>query len=1092
MKKHITCTLLLILSLVLGIENVNAVTGIAGWDGGAYSTGITWHATGDASGGSGEYTDHKKHLKINGQKYVAYCLDPGLRLNGGDRYTCSPLSDPGILSIVGDGSGDYTMTQMSLRFYAVFKGYGASSLTNMRAAMIRFAQIKDGVRMDEQCEVARQLGQISHTCSGSAYDYLSGNQGLVDAGYQAAWSAREQTRTQQTASGGLTFTKTAASTKDQITYKITSLQSIDKVKFVCEGCSIVGSDKNFSGRSGTLVVRPPADCEPFKIKAYYVPKGIQLCTNSNSSLDGTRQYLVVNFDMNAEAAGGSGAEIDTSGEPNDIHTDRGIDCNPDCCTDVTLEPNHIEGEIFNCCLDNTHSWAKEYDLNQLVCYSDEFQVNHYWKMCNSESYLDKKMNGEVNEYCDIYCTERITVDVPGAITATSGRYFDLTTTGQGTKSPYIEGFKRCRTLIHFKKWQDDYRKEVEEQVKQYNLYQYNKIYELMYQDAIDASQSCSLHIKVDCTGESDSDTGSCVHGTPPNHHHDSCSAYASTLSETGVAFDQTKSYTQYKFLGAEHRNKPWHEVKLDEAGFKSSADGYYNYYKMLLDKTDHAEHANDYEYYYVADMIAAAHAAKDAKEAITDEDTDDCCHAEAGVTCTWEFDDTCGNNEGDLTSKTENVQAVHDEYNNNAEQAKAAYQAAVINAKTLEEKIDKCDKYFTEYEGTDAQSNFPFNASFFGFEYTQVYLTDFGDLKKDVTVVPFETTPGCQISGPTLGPDAEDGMVEPQYSSKYYSDKITETEDFGDGGIEWEEDSHGFEKYIDELYEADQKFVQDAKYKATCSWDEPENTKYTLVQKGVVQESDFNMTKNNRQYQVYLSTLEGEYDTRWLLSGLGTNSKFDAYFAEHGAVCSGRQSATTDGLFHCALRVEYEIISTGKCNGSRTTTETDECEKFNASETVLNFKVVDPATVFTCNSTDECGYGYNWFNMPGGPETLSDIRRKGSNLNTYSSENMTYQITLNSKDMREIKNYNRWRENNNYGGYSDFSLLCDCPDTEEECNEVGGTQTCKRSESCRMCRSIFMNNVYDGYVTYSGNHSISRGKGNIETIRGAGHVHWAG
>ncbi len=1083
MKKYVLTTLILILSFLMFNENAYAIAGVASFDGGRYPINLTWYTKGNGSGNSGSYIDHKKIITINGQKPTAYCLDPGLNLRTGDRYTCTASGDAGLIWLAEQGqTGDYSVVQMAMRFYATYKGLGNdSSMTSMEAAMVRYLQVMDGMDLRPSCP----------TCSTNAADYLRGNDAIVSAGYALAAQARFMSSSAPSASGELTFTKTAASTKDQIEYRVQSLSDINKVKFVCEGCTIIGADDDFSGKSGRLVVKPAPDCADFKIKAYYIPKGVYLCHATNAAVRNSKQLLVVSFD-DTETSGEVSGAIDTSGDPNSLHNDKGIGCKEDCCTEKDIKPNYITGDINNCCLDNTHSWAKEYELNDLVCYSDEFQVNHYWEMCNSENYIDQKMKGELNEYCDIYCTERVTVDIPGAITATSGRYFDLTTTGQGTKSPYIEGYKRCRTLIHFKKWQDDYRKQVEEQVRQYNLYQYNKIYELMYQDAINASQSCSLHIKVECTGQSVHDSDRCDHGSPPNVTHNNCTANASTLSESGVAFDQTKSYTQYKFLGAEHRNKPWHEVKLKEEGFKPSADGYYNYYKMIHDKTDYARHDNDYEYYYVADMIASAHAAKSAKEAIRDSDSNDCCYAEAGVSCTWEFVDSCGNSEGDLTSKTENVQAQHDKYNGAAERAKGAYQAAVVNAKTLEEKIDKCDKYFTDYEGTDANSNFPFSAQFFGFEYSQVYLGDYGDLKRDVSTIPFENSPGCVVTGPILGPDAEDGMVEPQYSSKYYSDKITETEDFGDGGIEWEEFNTGFEKYIDDLYKADQKFVQDAKYKAVCSWNEPPNTKYTLVQNGIVMSGEKNVTKNDRQYHIHLSTLEGTYDTKWLLSGLGSNAKFDRYFAENGEVCSGRQSATTDGLFHCALRVEYEIISTGKCNGSKTTVSTDECDPAKVPETVLNFKIVDPAAVFTCNSTDECGYGYNWFDMPGGPETLSDIRRKGSTLNTYSPENMTYQVTLNSKDMRVIKDYNSYRENNNFGGYSDFGLGCDCPEDGEECNEVGGTQTCKRSESCKMCRSGFLNNLYDGFVNYNGNHSITRGSGNLETIRSSGHVHWAG
>lgn len=1097
MKKYITCTLLMILSLFIGIQSVHAVSGVAGFDSGPYSTGITWHETGDATGKSGEYTDHQKHLLINGQKFVAYCLDPGLSLNTGDKYTCTPVSDPGLLSLVQNG-GDYTTLQMALRFYAVFKGYGSSKLTNMRAAMVRFAQIKDGVQMTQHCEMAQQLGMISHTCSGNLYDYLSGNTGLVEAGYNLAWSARANSNKNNGGSGGLTFTKTAASTKDQITYQVTSLQNIDKVKFVCEGCSIVGSD-TITGKSGTLVVRPAPNCEPFTIKAYYVPKGVQICSNSNSSIEESRQYLVVNFDMQAQAS--PGGEIDTSGEPNDIHVDRGIDCDPDCCTEKKLEPNHIEGEVYNCCLDSPDSCAKEYDLNDLVCKSEELLVDHYWKMCNSESYLDKKMNGDLNEYCEIYCTERVTVKIPGAITATSGRYFDLTkidTPYGETKSPFVEGFKRCRTLIHFKKWQDDYRKQVEEQVKQYNIYQENRLKELTYEDALNKTRDCNLKITVTCVGETKEDKKDEQKDANGTVTQNSCSATANSTGFNGE-YEFETDYTEYQFTNPAHNKKYWNTVKLKEEGFKPDADGYYNYYKIIKNNKTQYTH-RDLSFWETLPTIQKAKDKKSTEEQHKVTTTDGSCSATAGVTCGIAYDDSCGHNsESEHTSFQEDVVTVHGQYLAKAAAAKGAYAAAVASAQILENKLDVCDDYFTKGEGTNTEANFPFKASMFGFEYTQVYLTDFGDLKKDVTIVPFDSAPGCQIDKkPKLGPDDDDGLVEPQYSTKYYSDGITESEDFGDPNIKWEETETGFEQYIHGLYEARQNFVQDAKYHAQCSWNEPENTKYTLVQKGVVQESDFNMTKNDRQYHVHLSTLEGSYDTRWLLSGLGTNSKFDAFFAENGETCSTKQDATSDGLFHCALKVTYEIIRTGKCNGEKTTISEDECDGPDETETVLNFKIVDPATVFTCDSLASCGYGYNWFEMPGGPDVLDAIRSKGRDNNTYAPENLTYSVTLTSKDMKQIKNYNRWRENDNYGGYSDFSLLCDCPSEPEECNEVKDpqtgekTQTCRRSESCVKCRSVFLNNLYDGVVNYGGNHSVTKAHGNIENIRSNGHVHWAG
>ena len=42
MKKYITCTLLLILSFLIGTKNAYAIIGTAEFVGGEYSTGITW------------------------------------------------------------------------------------------------------------------------------------------------------------------------------------------------------------------------------------------------------------------------------------------------------------------------------------------------------------------------------------------------------------------------------------------------------------------------------------------------------------------------------------------------------------------------------------------------------------------------------------------------------------------------------------------------------------------------------------------------------------------------------------------------------------------------------------------------------------------------------------------------------------------------------------------------------------------------------------------------------------------------------------------------------------------------------------------
>lgn len=1091
MKKRIIGIILLIIAITFTTTEVKAIRVRTEIDA-AYSTGITWRALGNDTAGTGPYEDHVKRVVVNGQKFTAYCLDPGLRMSNGTLYDCSPLSDPGALQIVKSNL-DYSTTQLALRFYAAMKGYGSSALKEMKAAVVRFHQIKSG--LGTVMQAACQADGSALTCSANPYDYLSGNQALVDAAYALAQNARSSIDSLTNASGGLTYTKDASSTKDKVVFKVTSLQKLNKVKFVCEDCTINGEDtfENVGGSPITLEVRPAPDCQPFTIKAYYVPEGIHICHNANSSVQENFQYLVADFD--ASAYGGA-QEIDTSGDPIDVHIDTGIGCEEECCTEgPVLEPGYIEGNVNNCCYDDTHSEAREYNLNDLVCYSEDFKVDHYWKKCDVEPYQDVQMQGELNEYCDIYCTERVTVDIPHAITATSGRYFELTTTVYGTKSPYVQGFKRCRMLIHFKKWQDAYRKQVEEQVKQYKIFQENRLKELGYKDAIDASRDCTWKAKVTCTGDSASES------LPAENNQPACSASVTIDPGDCASVDfGPVNYKQFNFVGTEHLNKRYYWPKLDEKGFKQDADGYYNYYKLLEDGSGQYTH-RDYSYFSVKDQINSAHTKYNECSSRQKSDSDGRCTATAYLKCKYEYTISgsgCNSSEDALVAEHEDVVSTYNSYKSTAAAALAKYQAAAQTAKELEKKLTDCDEYFTAGPGANAAAHYNFNPSFFGFEYSQVYLTEYGDLQKDVSIIGFDNSPGCTIDGPILGPDGEDGLVAPQYSTLYYSDKITEAEDFKNTRLEWEESPQHYKTYLDVEYKADQRFVQDAKYHATCSWDEPENTKYTLVPKGIVQEGTFNTTKNDRQYQVYLATLEGTYDTRWLLSGIGSNSKFDAFFA-NGNVCSALQNATTDGLFHCGLKIDWEIIRTGKCNptpSGKTVVKTEECEAITGTEQVLTFKIIDPAQVFTCSSYSDCGYGYNWFEEEHGRDALSEIKRRGENGETYSPSRVSYQISLNSKDMRQIKNYNEERENNRYGGYSDFSLQCECPESSEECGALsvtgGDDQTCRRSSSCNKCRSTFLDNLYNGVVKYNGtNHSVTKGIGSLGSIRDSGKIHWA-
>ena len=84
----------------------------------------------------------------------------------------------------------------------------------------------------------------------------------------------------------------------------------------------------------------------------------------------------------------------------------------------------------------------------------------------------------------MYCTERTQVDIPGALTATNGKYFKLAQNSvSGTYAPHTQSTKRCRIRVEYDKWLTDYRRQIDASVNAYNEYQKNKAYEAAYRKA---------------------------------------------------------------------------------------------------------------------------------------------------------------------------------------------------------------------------------------------------------------------------------------------------------------------------------------------------------------------------------------------------------------------------------------------------------------------------------------------------------------------------------------------------------------------------------------------------------------------------------
>ncbi len=738
-------------------------------------------------------------------------------------------------------------------------------------------------------------------------------------------------------------------------------------------------------------------------------------------------------------------------------------CSPqDCCVLAPITPGHVEKDISNCCNDNTHSWIKEYELNDLFCYSDELKVDHYFKKCNINYYLED--DAQLNDYCEMYCTERLTLDVPGAITATSGRYFTLNTNPVGTSSPYIDGYRRCRILVDYEKWEKDYGVQVDNQVLEYNLYQENRAKELMYEDAIAHSSNESKDITVTC--EAVQQTAECSY--PVYNNGDNINpTYKKDTITSKSAGKQTRtftiSYTKYPFPRAYYRK--WYTVEVNEDLRKL-----YEQYRIDPTRENHeTSHDTDWSAWEITPQIQKVEeymSSLNDQEIAGTEETSSNCNAKA--ISKW----SCSRNTIEAESREENVVLREQQFHDAAEQANNLYNAAADEAFKLEEDIDKCDFYFetgtkgqyagVALPGSDPKENYDMEPSM-SFYYTQIYLDDIGDVAKDTSYVGFTPAFDPDACRYTIFTTPDEEIMAPSYSQIYKEGKET-VHDFKNSKLEWEKTEKAYEKYLDDPYEADKMFTHDAKYRAECYWNEDDNQINTLVPSGSASAGgEFNYSSHNREYRVYLTTFDGTYETYFDIQGLGSEGRFDKYFRE-GTTCSG-QSADTGGseLLTCTLHIQYEIVLTGYCNG--VATDPEDCDPYKEGYNLFNFKTVDPENLFPSGTVDaETGksYAYNWVNTPEGQDTMAKIQSAGASDKTYAPENLTYAFKLTSSDMAHIKEYNYERELE--GGYSDFELTCSCP--SKDAGSFSG--------ACTKCKSTFLKNLADGKVRYDDkDHEVS-------------------
>lgn len=975
------------------------------------------------------------NMEIGGQikKHEAYCIDPDLSMNRKIHPVCAPYAGDAGMEYLFSKKDEYDHTTflLALRLYAVQIGLNNSKgLTNAKAAIIRYFQIRYEHQLLEDVQYGGDTNDEKH--------FIWGDDDMLNKAYELAIGAIDYGKTHEI---DLTQTDQELSTihfapgilnGDTMTYKVTATNYIDpeKMEITCdENCTVVGTPI-WNGTSGSVTVKAKKCDEPFHVMANYgAPSGLYSCTTNT----GETQTLIVEVDEG----------VGTASEPGVIP------CGPGkCCQEDPVEPGFIEGSVFNCCTDNTVSEAHEYDLNKLFCRDNDLKVDHYLLKCTAGSYdvtEDTKLN---DKYCKMYCTERVSVEIPGAITATSGRYFKLSTTSHGTKSPYIEGFKRCRIIVDYQKWEKDYGKKVENQVDQYNTYQEKEAYRKMYDYAINnnkvSGQSATSDITCGCSCNY-TYKGTCYKDNPDGTRTPYSCDKPGTKNATPKKDTCTINYNRYNFT--KFYNYYFTKINPDRRN---------NYSAYLIEKNggDITKHPDPWSAWEINDSISRCDT-KTSNMQTT---------ANLGVcSCTY----SCTRTKTEPENHIEDVYTARSSYQAQAQQAETMYNAAANEAKKLEEDLDRCDNYFTKYEGANPDENFKFQSTM-DFYYTQVYLDENGEKKLDEQFVTFEEKPGCVVYPPTVGPDGVDHLEGKGYSEIYSaSGNFESMNDFGPADLEYEDSALGYKDYIHDEYKAEKLFRHDAKYRAECSWNEGDNKYHTLVPNGAANEntSGINFTEHDREYRVYLTTFDGTYETYWNINGLGSvikgtngKGKFDDYFRENGTHSCSNQSPEDTTMMTCKLHVEYEIVLTGYCNGSNgtdTTIDLDDCDPYKEGMDLFNFRVVDPVELFPSGTTKEGQeFAHNWVKEDKGVIARKEIQERAKLDKTYAPSQVTYSFTLTPTDMQHIKNYNQ--ERINYGGYSDFELDCSC------------------GASCNMCKSRFVDSLSKGHVKYdSRDHDVT-------------------
>ena len=999
-------------------------------------------------------------VNFNGNIYNGYCLDYAYHASGTMNYTCDPDTSAAAAALTyayEHRTGDHLIDTLTMRFIAIrlnkaqrYDGHGISQ--NM------LVWLTLSLSPDDQDLQNKWRGQS-----------LTGNTDILEkalAKGEEAIAAVSAGSSLETPANGLSFTNKSVNGKE-VTYTVKSNNPIDKSKlaFTCTGCNIKNNIQDtWTGTQGTLIVEDVGNDCTYQINAYYPGSSAYTCTTLG---DGNQQIEIF--------IGPVVGDVDTSGSPTQTYSDT---INEGSYYETVCGPSPGCGtipedvvEVNNCCEDSTTSKVSEPILNDLFCRDANLKIDYYKLKTGVNKYLQTNTDLDSN-YCQMYCTERTEVDIPGALTATNGKYFKLAQNPvTGTYAPHTQSTKRCRIRIEYDKWLSDYRTQVDATIAAYNEYQKNKAYEAAYNSEKQKEQ------EKDANG---------------NYKN----LKSATISVRCHKEKTCKRWSNYRPDGTrtclEYNNDGYDDSKTLTFHYYEHNFPTYRYYKVKRFGSNAMSIVSD-----GSDTITLSKTYK-----ITDYDSVNSSISQ------FENGRTCSINGGTGQSifvgyAEDNVTSKADYYAGQAAISNNAYTAAVSQVQTLQQTLTRCDKYFVDDSVSSTNSaeqmyNLPTSLS--SFKYTQVYQDDYGNPKQTQVTVGFEGscryTREADVSSPDTFAVSGTGI---NYSDVYGRGFSNMSVFNTSTPLSY---TTNFSQFISN-YSADKMFWHDGKYTASCDWNRTDVDKYTVGTDGTVvstnpstDDSAYRLVPRGEIYNYksslvnyseheyvysYSTSYDGKFETYWDLKGIGEGGKFDKYFENGGETCA-KQNPSDTALLTCSLSSFHGGSFYGCCCGDTNdiTYSTAKCDSYNDKAVKYEFKIVDPAKIFPA-STD--GYADNWKTTLGN-KAREAIEEFGKNLSTYSPKTLSYSFVLTPNDMKQIKKYNSIM--NSYGGYTDSDLTCDCSEAQGEGNKDNG-------KSCTKCTSSFLDNLASGKIlkdnTLSG--GWNRSDKTIAEVRKSGNVIWA-